>query len=184
MSRADAALEANRTGKWVHLWVPGPLPGLNQLLDERARSFRRGATLWNGYTDLKREWEDRIKTHALAQGFPALLEGEFAYTFIEPNKRRDPSNVASGALKLIEDALVKAGLLKNDGWSAIKKLELWFLTDESEPGAYLEVLNPVFWQKTEEDTQNEREKRENRARAFIERRKNAARAHGGRSARG
>lgn len=157
---------------------------MNQLLDERAKTARRGTALWNGYSDLKRGWEGRIAAYARSQGFPALECGEFSYTFVEPDRRRDPSNVASGGLKLIEDALVKAGLLKNDGWRAILRLELWFLVDKDEPGSYLEVRNPVFWKKTEGNAENEREKREERARKFIERRKNAARADGGRFSRG
>lgn len=158
------------------LWVPGPLPSLNQLLDERARSFRRGATLWNGYSDLKRVWEERILLQARAQGFKPLRSGDFCYTFHEADRRRDPSNVSSGALKLIEDALVKGQLLINDGWASVKKLEVYFEVVPAEPGVLLEVLDAQPWERTEED---DRQERLHRLEREIERNRRKARAHAG-----
>ena len=172
-SRAEQAREGNASGASM-LWVPGPLPSLNQLLDERARSFRRGAKLWNGYSDLKRVWEERILVQARVQGFRPLRSGDFCYTFCEPDRRRDPSNVSSGALKLIEDALVKAELLINDGWASVKKLEVCFEVDPKEPGVFLEVLDAQPWERTAED---ERKERVERIKREIDGNLRKARAH-------
>lgn len=42
------------------------------------------------------------------------------YTFHEPDARRDPSNIASFAVKVIEDALQVCGVLPNDNSHWIK----------------------------------------------------------------
>lgn len=43
-------------------------------------------------------------------------------TWIEPDYRRDPDNIASGGFKIILDALVKKGILPNDTRKWIKNV--------------------------------------------------------------
>lgn len=102
----------------IVLWVRGTLPGLNDLVDLRIQSGRPDAQgrRGNKYTDVKRSMEDRIVLFARTQRFPRLPNGgHFTYLCKEPDARRDPSNILGGAMKLIEDALVKEELLPNDG---------------------------------------------------------------------
>jgi len=42
-----------------------------------------------------------------------------SYHWVEPSRRRDKDNISGYGRKLIQDALVKAGVLKNDGWNDI-----------------------------------------------------------------
>ena len=55
------------------------------------------------------------------------------YRFYEQSKRRDPSNVASFAVKVIEDALQKCGVIENDGWANIAGYSQDFFVDKDNP---------------------------------------------------
>ncbi len=107
------------------LWIPGRLPGLNEIID--AAGTRKGT--WNAYMSMKQKWGLNIATHARGQGFAAFEHGHFTYLFQEPNHRRDPSNVIAGGVKLIEDALQEAGLLKNDGWGEVLSIRPYYLVN-------------------------------------------------------
>ena len=54
------------------------------------------------------------------------------FNWIEPNKRRDPDNVAF-AKKFILDALVKEGIIKNDTLKYIEHFEDHFYVDPNRP---------------------------------------------------
>ena len=60
------------------------------------------------------------------------------YTWYEPNKRRDLDNISSFGRKVIQDALVDAKVLKNDGWNEIKGYSDEFYVDSKNPR--IEVL--------------------------------------------
>ena len=51
---------------------------------------------------------------------------DIEFVWHELNKKRDPSNIAF-AKKFIEDGMVKAGLLENDGHKQIRKLSDRFI---------------------------------------------------------
>lgn len=110
----------NRTADMAVLWVPGPLPGLNELLAAAKGSGGRGM----GYARLKRQWTETVWALALAARIdkPGPFERPVLITFdwIERDKRRDPDNVAAGGRKLVLDGLVKAGVLAGDGWKHVR----------------------------------------------------------------
>ena len=54
------------------------------------------------------------------------------YTWIEPNRRRDKDNIAF-AKKFIQDSLVHAGVLQNDGWKHIEHFTDDFAVDPKNP---------------------------------------------------
>ena len=98
------------------LWVPGKLPGLNELI---AAAKGAGGT-GRAYSRLKRQWTDTIVLLARAAklrpvGGPCYLR----FVWCEENRRRDPDNVAAGGRKLILDSLVTAGVLAGDGWAHV-----------------------------------------------------------------
>lgn len=99
----------------VILWVPGRLPGLNDLLG--AKSTQRGA--WNAYNSLKQQWSGQIKTLCALKRIDSVGPGCFTFMFVEPTRRRDPDNLVSGGVKLIFDALVSAEVLSGDGWDQV-----------------------------------------------------------------
>jgi hypothetical protein len=99
-------------------WIPGPLPGMNELIAAAKGEGGRGL----GYSRLKRQWGETISLLALAAGlhrdpWPRLTW--FHFEWWERDKRRDKDNVAGGGRKLILDGLVKAGALPGDGWAYV-----------------------------------------------------------------
>ena len=97
------------------LWVSGRLPGLNDIIEQSAGA----SSGWSKYNQTKQAWSANIGLLAAMKGVGAIPPGYFTYLFAEPNCRRDPSNVVAGGVKLIEDALQAAKLLKNDGWTDV-----------------------------------------------------------------
>lgn len=126
-----AVLEAlrvrERAGVRLVLALPGPLPGLNEILRAKGASYvpRLGtapARRPNGYNTLKRQWSHTIKLIAHAEQLRPVGPSAFTWVWLERDKRRDPSNLTSGGRKLIEDALLEAGILAGDGWQHVLDL--------------------------------------------------------------
>ena len=118
------------------LWIPGRLPGLNEL--EKARGIVFKGARGNGYNRLKQDSQRRIILLARSQLTP-VSRAQFAYEFHEPDKRRDPSNIAGGGIKIIEDALQLAGIIHNDGWASIAGFTVSFSVDKTEPGVLVRI---------------------------------------------
>lgn len=55
------------------------------------------------------------------------------YKFIEKNKMRDKDNIASFAMKVIQDALVQVEVIKNDGWKEVESFSCTFGVDKDNP---------------------------------------------------
>lgn len=94
------------------LWVPGPLPSLNELLGGKLRDRIR----------LKRQWRDLVVCLAQVQLAP-VGPVRMRYDFWERDRRRDLSNVFAGAVKIIEDGLVRARVLRNDSQRWVTRIE-------------------------------------------------------------
>ena len=58
---------------------------------------------------------------------------ELEFYWYEKNKKRDHDNVSSFGRKVIQDALVKAGVLKDDGWDYVDGFRDVFLLDRENP---------------------------------------------------
>ena len=101
------------------LQLHGALPGLNELLAANASAMMMGRKRVSRYTQLKRQWGERIAWEAKAQHLQPITRAHFAFQWTERDRRRDPDNIAAGGRKLILDGLVKAGILENDGWKQI-----------------------------------------------------------------
>lgn len=100
----------------AQLWIPGPLPGLNELIASAKGSGGRGA----GYARLKKQWTETVwalAKEARLPKFPGHVRLDFRW--LEQDRRRDPDNVAAGGRKLILDGLVMAGVIRGDGWSCV-----------------------------------------------------------------
>lgn len=94
------------------LIINGKLPNLNEYTLACRTNRYMGAKL-------KQQAEQVILIAIKQQKLqPVKQPVQLAYTWIEPNKRRDKDNIAF-AQKFVQDALVKAGILKNDSWNYI-----------------------------------------------------------------
>jgi hypothetical protein len=111
-------------------FVSGHIPDLNQLIDAAKR--RRGG--WSAYAMLKDEWS-RIVTYAIKKAkLKPMARASIHYRWQEKNKRRDPDNVSGGGRKLINDGLVRAGILKQDGWAEIAGFTDEFVVEPKQVG--------------------------------------------------
>lgn len=118
--------------------IPGLLPGLNEYIDaERAVKGKYKAAA------MKKQAENvigyMVKTQLRGARFvrPVIIH----YRWIEPNRRRDKDNVAF-AKKFIQDSLVHAGVLVNDGWNQIEGFTDDFAVDPKNPR--VEVTIEIF----------------------------------------
>lgn len=118
------------------LWVPGPLPGLNEMIAAAKGSGGRGA----GYARLKRDWTEAVWAEAKRQKVPAFPHRVvLQFTWHERDRRRDPDNVAAGGRKLVLDGLVMAGVLRGDGWRFVQSWSDRFDVRPERPGVAVQI---------------------------------------------
>lgn len=98
-----------------HLWVPGRLPGLNEVI---AAAKGRGGK-GHAYAAMKRTVGEMIWAYAKSARLQPVKRARLEFRWIEKDRRRDPDNVSSAGRKFVLDALVTAGVLPGDGWAAI-----------------------------------------------------------------
>ena len=101
--------------------IPGTLPGLNEYINAERRNKYAAAKLKKNAEALvlyliKRLGKWRAKK-------PVYM----IYHWYEPNRRRDMDNISSFGRKVIQDALVRAGVLENDGWAQIEGFKDCFM---------------------------------------------------------
>lgn len=131
--------------KLQRLWIPGPLPCLNDIIDDSRRTFKSRrkdgkSAIASVYSKSKKAWTQSIVVQAKKQGFQRIT-GPACYTFVcyELHKRRDPDNFTAGAKKLIFDALQASGLLENDGWKHVLGIAAFWEARPTLPGVTLFV---------------------------------------------
>lgn len=93
------------------LVIHGRLPGYNELL-AAANSDRHIGNQLKQQAQNAVMWHIRQQLRGVHISKPVILH----YAYWEPNRKRDRDNVSGGAHKIVQDALVKMGVLKNDGW--------------------------------------------------------------------
>ena len=122
-------------------FIPGPLPGLNDYTAE-AHS-QKGNKRHSIRTKLKKTWTDRVRLYVLAEANRTNSDSFkgpvfVSYLWMEPNRRRDPSNFLFGK-KFIEDGMVKATLIGGDGWKHIAGIQDKWIVDKENPGVLVTV---------------------------------------------
>lgn len=111
----------------VKFTIPGRLPGLNEYITAE-RTNRQCAA------KMKRQAEDVVIDAARSLGkWKAKGPVSMVYCWFEPNRRRDKDNISSFGRKVIQDALIRGGWLKNDGWKDISGFEDKFFVDAKKP---------------------------------------------------
>lgn len=127
---------------FVRLWVPSRMPGLNELLS--AKSTQRGN--WSSYNDVKQRLFGQIQLLVRSKGIRPVGPGHFSFLFVEPDRRRDPDNVAAGGIKILLDALVGAEVLAGDGWAHVLGfVSYWQVGDK--PGCLVTWDERQVWSK-------------------------------------
>lgn len=116
------------------LVIKGRLPGLNEYTKECRRNAYTGAKM-------KKEAQKDICCAILQQMRHVRIDKavELNYTWYERNRRRDHDNVSGFGHKVIQDALVEAKVLKDDGWDEIVGYSDTFRIDPKEPRIEVEI---------------------------------------------
>jgi len=144
-------------------FIPGKVPSLNELLDARAsqrptirslimrekpqKGKQRGAQ-FSKYHEIKKDWEART-IRALGTPFIRVPSCYFGYVVVEETLKRDPSNICSAAVKFIEDGLVLAGVIPNDGWDQVLGIRVtWIHRKGQEPGVYVVMSDTLLPEST------------------------------------
>lgn len=110
------------------LIILGRLPGLNEYTDANRTNPHKGGKM-------KKDAEETIiwQIRQQLRGLHITKPVDFKYDFFEPNKKRDKDNISSFAHKVIQDSLVKTGVLVNDGWNEINGYRDQFYLDKKNP---------------------------------------------------
>ena len=110
------------------------LPGLNEYIDAERKSRYMAAALKAKYMQRVMIYARRDLRKWRAKG-PVYMR----YTWYEPNRRRDKDNISGYGRKIIQDALVKGGWLRGDGWAHISGFSDEFRVDKARPRVVVEI---------------------------------------------
>lgn len=122
-------------------FIPGPLPGLNEILKAAHQlipHLSRGRRKVFAYTQLKSKWTIHICRIFLSKNIQPVKSVSIEFIWIEPNRKRDLDNIAVGK-KFILDAMVKSGIIENDGWKQILKMTDKFAVSKENPGVIVKI---------------------------------------------
>ena len=108
--------------------IDGRLDGLNEYTSANRTNPYKGGKMKKDNEEVV-IWSIRQQLRGLHINVPVVLK----YDFYEPNRRRDLDNISSFAHKVIQDALVKTNVLKNDGWNEITSYIDQFYLDKENP---------------------------------------------------
>ena len=119
----------------ARLTIHGRLPGMNEYTDACRTHPRAGARM-------KHQTQETVMWYILSQirGYHFTKPVFLLFTFYEQDRRRDRDNVSSFARKVIQDALVKCGNLKDDGWDYVTGYLDKFEVDKESPRIVVEFI--------------------------------------------
>ena len=120
------------------LIIPGKLNNLNDYTTACRTNPYKGAKM-------KTDNEAKAVQAVLSQFGRLRLNSPvyIKYRWYEPNRRRDLDNISSFGRKVIQDALVKAKVLKNDGWKEITGFQDNFFVDKDNPRIEVEIQEVI-----------------------------------------
>ncbi len=115
------------------LIIPGTLNNLNDYIAAERANRYRGAKM-------KADNEKSVVAAVMQcmRGVKIERPVFMEYTWFEKNRRRDLDNISSFGRKVVQDALVIAGVLKDDGWKHVVGFSDRFDVDRENPR--IEVL--------------------------------------------
>ena len=117
--------------------IRGTLAGLNEFICAERTHRQKGAKLKKDMENVVR-YMIRNQLHGFEPRTPVFIH----YRFFEPNRKRDKDNISGFAHKVIQDALVKEGILKNDGWDYISGFMDTFDIDKEMPRIEVTIIEP------------------------------------------
>ena len=108
--------------------IPGRFPSLNEYI---AANKKRSGN-WNAGNAMKKRDQTEICRY-LPKDKTFKKRIFIQYTFFEPNTRRDKDNISGYFHKIFQDAMVQAGMIRDDGWAYIYGMADYFEIDTKYP---------------------------------------------------
>lgn len=121
----------------VQITIDGELPSLNEYI----KACRTNPLVGSRFI---KKVEERLIPLFMWQTAERDIQGKvwIDYVYYCRNQKRDLDNIAGFAHKAIQDSLVKAGILVNDGWKQVAGFSDTFRVDKDNP--HIEIcLLPV-----------------------------------------
>jgi Holliday junction resolvase RusA-like endonuclease len=110
--------------------IPGELIDLNQYIRNERGNLYAAASIKKNMTEICTLCAKKVR--------PVGEKVKLLFTWYCCNEKKDPDNI-SFAKKFIIDGMVKAGVLKNDGWKQIGGFEDNFIVDKHNPRVEVEI---------------------------------------------
>lgn len=117
------------------LTIPGKLCGLNDYITAERANRYKGAQMKSDNEQIV-TWAIRKHLKGVKIDKPVYME----YRWYEHNMRRDKDNISSFGRKVIQDALVSAGVLKDDGWKYVVGFSDRFEVDKDNPHIEVRII--------------------------------------------
>lgn len=114
--------------------IPGKLPGMNEYTAANRSNAYHGANMKKG---CQRDVEIILRSQGICHPKEPV---KLIYRWYEKNRRRDMDNVAAFGMKVIHDAIVGVGILKDDGWKDITGFDHTFHVDAKNPRIEVDIL--------------------------------------------
>ena len=110
------------------LTIPGRFEGMNEYIAAMNSNRQMG-------NRMKRSRTEEVAWHCRSQlrGWKPKSPVRLTYLFVEPNRKRDKDNIAGFAHKVVQDGMVLAKVLKNDGWDDVDGFADDFAVDKKRP---------------------------------------------------
>lgn len=124
------------------LFIPGPFPSLNELLDSAKvlGSIHTNGKRFVKYNKTKANMTDYICILAKRYLKPIKSKAYFTFVWYENNKRKDPDNISSAGRKIILDALVTSNIIPDDSYKYIKGFKDIFFFDKRKRNGVLVII--------------------------------------------
>jgi len=103
----------------------GAFPTLNDVIAQTKKH-------WSGYSTWKKKFSNRVQIIAEQANRTHTCVCVYV-TWHQANRRSDPDNIAGAGIKFVLDGLVKGGLLKDDRWANVRRIEHDFAIDRDKP---------------------------------------------------
>lgn len=116
------------------LIIHGRLDNLNQYIRALDANRHEGA-------ELKKKNQNKVLCEVYEQLGRLRIRNpvRMRYRCYEKDRRRDRDNISSFGRKVIQDALVQAHILQNDGWNEIIEFSDEFYVDKKNPRIEVEI---------------------------------------------
>ena len=110
--------------------INGKMPSLNEYISQiNHNKFGGNDFKRNLEHELQMQFLIQMREQGIEKFLPLKNRADFKFIYYEKNKKRDKDNIAS-CKKFLFDAMVKRGVINNDGWKWVGRFEEDFLIGE------------------------------------------------------